>query len=125
MAVDASLIAADANKQRSVPGTEWKVQDDASRSVREYLSVLDDAGVRPSPRAQESLLLAAESFTARTRRGWIPVTSTGIGKGDWGADPSLRNASRDDNNPKQLSLGLALTASPTFVFEPITTHLRA
>lgn len=32
-AVDASLIAADANKQRSVPGAEWEVKDDASRSV--------------------------------------------------------------------------------------------
>jgi transposase len=42
-AVDASLIAADANKQRSVPGTEWKAEDDAGRSVQEYLAVLDDA----------------------------------------------------------------------------------
>lgn len=42
-AVDASLIAADANKQRSVPGSEWEARDEASRSVREYLSVLDDA----------------------------------------------------------------------------------
>ena len=42
-AVDASLIAADANKQRSVPGAEWEAKDEASRSVREYLSVLDDA----------------------------------------------------------------------------------
>jgi transposase len=42
-AVDASLIAADANKQRSVPGAQWEAKDEASRSVREYLSVLDDA----------------------------------------------------------------------------------
>ena len=45
-AVDASLIAADANKQRSVPGSEWSVQeakDNAGRSVQEYLAVLDDA----------------------------------------------------------------------------------
>src|SRR5262247_2307100 len=45
-AVDASLIVADANKQRSVPGTEWsKERDpaDASRAVKEYLSTLDDA----------------------------------------------------------------------------------
>ncbi len=42
-AVDASPIAADANKQRSVPGTEWKAEDDAGRSVQEYLAVLDDA----------------------------------------------------------------------------------
>ncbi|MGK9337004.1 IS1182 family transposase [Sinorhizobium meliloti] len=45
-AVDASLIAADANKQRSVPSAEWKTdeaKEDASRSVQEYLAVLDDA----------------------------------------------------------------------------------
>ena len=33
-AVDASLIAADANKQRSVPGAEWEPTDEASRWVR-------------------------------------------------------------------------------------------
>lgn len=45
-AVDASLIAADANKQRSVPGHEWRVEDipaDAGRAVRDYLATLDDA----------------------------------------------------------------------------------
>lgn len=42
-AVDASLIAADANKQRSVPGSEWEPKEDAGRSVQEYLAVLDDA----------------------------------------------------------------------------------
>ena len=45
-AVDASLIAADANKQRSVPGAEWlKARDPktASRAVKEYLATLDDA----------------------------------------------------------------------------------
>ena len=45
-AVDASLIAADANKQRSVPGSEWlKARDPktASRAVKEYLATLDDA----------------------------------------------------------------------------------
>lgn len=45
-AVDASLIAADANKQRSVPSAEWNAQeakDNAGRSVKEYLAVLDDA----------------------------------------------------------------------------------
>src|SRR6202007_1924022 len=39
-AVDASLIAADANKQRSVPGGQWPIAGlgaDAGRAVREYL----------------------------------------------------------------------------------------
>jgi len=46
LAVDASLIAADANKQRSIPGAEWNKACDphsASRAVREYLATLDDA----------------------------------------------------------------------------------
>jgi transposase len=45
-AVDASLIVADANKQRSVPGSEWSKErnpEAASRAVREYLATLDDA----------------------------------------------------------------------------------
>jgi transposase len=45
-AVDASLIVADANKQRSIPGKDWDKQRDpqtASRAVKEYLATLDDA----------------------------------------------------------------------------------
>jgi transposase len=45
-AVDASLIEADANRQRSVPGKEWNKERDpeaASRAVKEYLATLDDA----------------------------------------------------------------------------------
>src|SRR5213080_3508071 len=44
-AVDASLIEADANRQRSIPGVEWKRQIDpaaASRAVKEYLVTLND-----------------------------------------------------------------------------------
>src|SRR6266576_7127411 len=46
-AVDASLIQADANKHRSIPGAEWNKDIDpeqARRAVREYLATLDDAG---------------------------------------------------------------------------------
>src|SRR5919112_331108 len=45
-AVDASLIHADANKQRSLAGSDWQAQDhppDAPRAVREYLATLDEA----------------------------------------------------------------------------------
>ncbi len=45
-AVDASLIVADANKQRSIPGRDWDKNRDpetASRAVKEYLATLDDA----------------------------------------------------------------------------------
>jgi len=41
-AVDASLIEADANRQRSVTAADWKTPEAASRSVREYLAVLDE-----------------------------------------------------------------------------------
>ena len=43
-AVDASLIAADANKQRSIPGKDWdktRAPEKASRAVKEYLATLD------------------------------------------------------------------------------------
>jgi transposase len=42
-AVDASMIKADSNRQRSVPGNEWFAPETASRAVQEYLAVLDDA----------------------------------------------------------------------------------
>ena len=44
--IDASLIKADVNKAKRVPGDElvdWPVGPDASRAVREYLAALDDA----------------------------------------------------------------------------------
>ena len=44
-AVDASLIEADANKCRSIPGGEWNKDIDpetARRAVKEYLATLDD-----------------------------------------------------------------------------------
>src|SRR5262249_35095024 len=42
-AVDASLIVADANKQRSIPGAEWikeRAAKDATRAVKGYLATL-------------------------------------------------------------------------------------
>lgn len=44
--VDASLIAADANRHRSIPGQEWNkdiAPERASRAVKEYLATLDDS----------------------------------------------------------------------------------
>ena len=44
--MDASLIEADANKQRSIPGPDWNRQrnlDTASRAVKDYVETLDDA----------------------------------------------------------------------------------
>src|SRR5271156_4621359 len=41
-AVDASMIKADANRQRSVPGSEWQGPEAANHAVREDLAVLDE-----------------------------------------------------------------------------------
>lgn len=47
LAVDASIIQADANRQNSTPKVDWEPgkinPEDASRAVREYLETLDDA----------------------------------------------------------------------------------
>ena len=42
-AVDASLIKADANRQRGVTGGEGLPPEATSRAIDEYLAVLDDA----------------------------------------------------------------------------------
>jgi hypothetical protein len=42
-AVDASMIKADVNRQRSMPGSEGLPPEAAHHAVREYLAVLDDA----------------------------------------------------------------------------------
>jgi hypothetical protein len=56
--VDASLIVADANKQRSIPGSQWnKVLDAqvASRATKEYLATLDDAAFGAASEVRRSL----------------------------------------------------------------------
>ena len=78
-AVDASLIEADANKHRSIPGLEWQKTCDrqtASRAMQEYLATLDDAAfgaasditpkfVSPSdPAAQWTNALRGSAFFA-------------------------------------------------------------
>jgi hypothetical protein len=42
-AVDGSLIATDASRQKGVEAAEWKVPEATSRAVERYLAVLDDA----------------------------------------------------------------------------------
>jgi hypothetical protein len=37
------MIKADANRQRSVPGSAWQTPEAANHAVRGYLAVLDDA----------------------------------------------------------------------------------
>ena len=74
-AVDASLIKADANKQRSAEASEdvdWEAMALTRRSVREYLDTLDEAAWGPPARPDRS------SSPARTRRrnGQAPSKDT-------------------------------------------------
>ncbi len=79
LAVDASLIEADANKCRSIPGKDWKKnrsRETASRAVREYLDTLDDAAFgaasdvtpkfvsRSDPAAQRTGAMKGKAFFA-------------------------------------------------------------
>ena len=75
MAVDASLIEADANKQNSTPKEEWDVAQinraDASRAVLEYLETLDEAAFGAASEVQPKFTShsdAASQWTA-ARKG--------------------------------------------------------
>jgi transposase len=66
-AVDASLIKADANRQRSIEGTQGLAPEMSSRAIDEYLAVLDDAAfggrvsVTPCKKVSVSLPLRGDS----------------------------------------------------------------
>ncbi|ANW02763.1 hypothetical protein LMTR13_23940 [Bradyrhizobium icense] len=86
-AVDASLIAADANKQPSAAGSDevdWKTIAGMRRSVREYLDTLDEAAwgaasetvpkfiSKSDPAAQCPERLAADSaYGSAEMLGWL------------------------------------------------------
>lgn len=87
-AVDASLIEADANRQRSIPGKDWDRERDpdrASRAVKEYLATLDDAAFgaasevvpkfisRSDPAAQWTGALKGPAFFAYANNYLIDV----------------------------------------------------
>jgi transposase len=87
-AVDASLIEADANRQRSIPGKDWDKERDpdrASRAVKEYLATLDDAAFgaasevvpkfisRSDPAAQWTGALKGPAFFAYANNYLIDV----------------------------------------------------
>jgi transposase len=66
-AVDASIVAADANRQRGVPSTEtvdWKDPALSTRAVREYLQALDSDAVRQVLPKNISLTDPQASWTA-------------------------------------------------------------
>jgi hypothetical protein len=77
--VDANLIVADANKEQSIPGSEWSKERDAQevgRAAKEYLATLGDAafGARlAKPLRRRAMARRRLNFAAgrriRLRRG--------------------------------------------------------
>ena len=128
-AVDASLIEADANRQRSIPGVEWKKQIDpaaATRAVKEYLATLNDAAfgaatevqpkfVSPSdPAAQWTGALKGPAFFAYADNYLIDVqhgvivdveASRAIGQAEVGAARTMieRTEERFGLRPERLA----------------------
>ena len=128
-AVDASLIAADANKQRSIPGKEWdkdRAPEKASRAVKEYLATLDATAfgaasdkvpkfVSPSdPAAQWTGAMRGPAFFAYADNYLIDVkvgiimdvdASRAIRQAEVGASKTMieRTEARFDIKPKWLA----------------------
>ena len=137
-AVDASLIAADANKQRSIPGKDWdknRAPETASRAVKEYLATLDDAAfgaasdvtpkfVSPSdPAAQWTGAMRGPAFFAYADNYLIDVkfgvimdveASRAIRQAEVGAAKTMieRTEQRFDIKPKRLAADTAYGSGP-------------
>jgi IS5 family transposase len=137
-AVDASLIAADANKQRSVPGKDWdknRAPEKASRAVKEYMATLDAAAfgaasdvtpkfVSPSdPAAQWTGAMRGPAFFAYADNYLIDVrfgvimdveASRAIRQAEVGAAKTMieRTEERFDIKPKRLAADTAYGSGP-------------
>jgi transposase len=137
-AVDASLIVADANKQRSIPGSEWKKEHDAraSRAVKEYLATLDEAAwgaastvvpkfVSPSdPAAQWTGAMRGPAFFAYANNYLVDVkfgvivdvqASRAIRQAEVGAAKTMieRTEQRFDLKPEYLAADTAYGSAAT------------
>jgi transposase len=137
-AVDASLIAADANKQRSIPGKDWdknRTPEKASRAVKEYVATLDAAAfgaasdvtpkfVSPSdPAAQWTGAMRGPAFFAYADNYLIDVrfgvimdveASRAIRQAEVGAAKTMieRTEERYDIKPKRLVADTAYGSGP-------------
>lgn len=137
-AVDASLIQADANKQRSIPGSEWQKTGNpktASRAMQEYLATLDDAAfgaasdvtpkfISPSdPAAQWTGAMRGPAFFAYADNYLIDVkfgvimdvkASRAIRQAEVGAGKTMveRTEERFDIKPKWLAADTAYGSGP-------------
>jgi IS5 family transposase len=73
-AADASLIKADANKQRSVEGSEevdWEAMAATRRSVREYLDTLDEAAWGAASEVRPKFVGLSGISCAAGRVNWL------------------------------------------------------
>src|SRR5690348_7445640 len=152
-AVDASLIEADANRQRSIPGVDWKKQIDpaaASRAVKEYLATLNDAAfgaatvvqpkfVSPSdPAAQWTGALKGPAFFAYADNYLIDVrygaildveASRAIRQAEVGAARTMleRTEERFGLKPQRLAADTAYGSAPMLNWlveeKQITPHI--
>jgi IS5 family transposase len=137
-AVDASLIAADANKQRSIPGKDWdknRAPEKASRAVKEYMATLDAAAfgaasdvtpkfVSPSdPAAQWTGAMRGPAFFAYADNYLIDLrfgvimdveASRAIRQAEVGAAKTMieRTEERFDIKPKRLAADTAYGSGP-------------
>jgi len=137
-AVDASLVVADANKQRSIPGSEWSKGLDAqaaSRAAKEYLATLDAAAfgaassvtpkfVSPSdPAAQWTGAMRGPAFFAYADNYLIDVkfgiimdveASRAIRQAEVGAAKTMieRTEERFDIKPERLAADTAYGSGP-------------
>jgi transposase len=137
-AVDASLIAADANKQRSIPGKDWdknRAPEKASRAVKEYMATLDDAAfgtastvtpkfVSPAdPAAQWTGAMRGPAFFAYADNYLIDVkfgiimdveASRAIRQAEVGAAKTMieRTEERFDIKPQRLAADTAYGSGP-------------
>jgi hypothetical protein len=125
-AVDASLIEADANKQRSVPGQKWSVEDlpNATRAVKDYLARLDDAAlgaasevmpkfVSPSdPAAQWTGALRGPAFFAYANNYLVDTDNAIIVDVEATRTMIARVTDRFDLKPKRLAGDSAYGAAP-------------
>jgi transposase len=152
-AVDASLIEADANRQRSIPGIEWKKELDpaaASRAAKEYLATLNDTAfgaatevqpkfVSPSdPAAQWTGALKGPAFFAYADNYLIDVrcgvivdveASRAVRQAEVGAARTMleRTEERFGLKPQRLAADSAYGAAPMLNWlvedKQITPHI--
>lgn len=73
-AVDASMIKADANRQRSVPGSEWQVPEAVNHAVREYSTMPRSARRRRS--CPSSSRTPTRAHAGRARMAGSPFSPT-------------------------------------------------